>query len=98
LSQLVDLATEAATHSTLPIRHGAVLFSSKNRIYQTCCNDVGHRVCGYDVPSLHAEALCLKPIYNHWARTHRCREKDCRLLQRKVQHHRDSPFSRKSIS
>src|SRR5439155_26578577 len=63
-SQLVNKAMECAQKSELPLRHGAVLFSNKNRILQTSCNCYGNKICGYDVPSLHAEANCLKSIYS----------------------------------
>lgn len=80
MARLVGLAMESAEDSTLQLRHGAVLFSSKNQICQTSCNQVGHRVCGYDVPSLHAEANCLKPIYNRASRMrHRYQRKGCSL-------------------
>lgn len=68
LSNLVSAAIESARTSQLPLRHGAVLFSSKKQIHQCCCNEIGHRICGFDVPSLHAEANCMKPIYNRASR------------------------------
>lgn len=68
LCKLVDLAINVAQNSRMPMRHGAVLFSSKNSVYQTCCNGIGERVCGFDVPSVHAEANCLKPLYNRIGR------------------------------
>ena len=64
LSKLVSIAIESAQTSQLALRHGAVLFSSKNQIQNTCCNQVGTKICGFDVPSLHAEANCLRPIHN----------------------------------
>src|SRR6187401_3034944 len=67
-SKLVNLAMESAQESQLPLRHGAVLFSNKKQIVQTSCNCYGNKICGYDVPSLHAEANCLKPIYNRAGR------------------------------
>jgi hypothetical protein len=63
LSKLVGIARETAAQSTLSIRHGAVLFSSKNQILQTSCNGLGHKTCGFNVPSLHAEAGCLRSLY-----------------------------------
>jgi hypothetical protein len=68
LSNLVSAAVEIAQESKLPLRHGAVLFSTKKQIHQSCCNEAGHKICGYDVPSLHAEANCMKPIYNRAGR------------------------------
>jgi hypothetical protein len=67
MSNLVLMARDAAMQSRLTLRHGAVLFSKKH-IHQACCNDLGSKVCGFDVPSLHAEANCLKPIYNRAGR------------------------------
>lgn len=68
LSKLVSVAIETAQTSKLPLRHGAVLFASKKQICQCCCNGVGNRICGFDVPSLHAEASCMKTIYNRASR------------------------------
>jgi len=59
---------ECAQKSELPLRHGALLFNNKKNILQTSCNCHGNKICGYDVPSLHAEANCLKPIYNRAGR------------------------------
>lgn len=68
LSVLVGRAIETAKQSKLKLRHGAILFASMNQVQYCSCNEVGHHVCGYDVPSLHAEAQCLRPIYNRTAR------------------------------
>ena len=68
LARLVEKAKESAGDSKLPLRHGAVLFTSKKSIHQISCNSHGHKACGYDVPSQHAEANCLKPLYNRVAR------------------------------
>jgi len=72
LTNLVNLAMETARLSQLKLRHGAILFSKKSAIHYTCCNGVGDKICGYDVPSLHAEARCLKPITDRASRFGRC--------------------------
>ena len=83
-SKLVAQAMECAQKSELPLRHGAVLFSNKKVILQSSCNCYGNKICGYDVPSLHAEANCMKTIYNRSGRlgcryqagrAKKCREK-----------------------
>lgn len=84
LHHLVELAMWEAQQSSQPHRHGAVLYASMNDIRNTSHNCSGHRLCGYDVPNLHAEANCLKPVYQ-WRKVHRrkvthCWEKDCNLL------------------
>lgn len=90
LSKLVNIAIDTATESLLPMRHGAVLFASKKHILSASCNESGNRVCGFDVPSLHAEANCLRPIYNRAGRfgcryqgrgQKKCREKGPSLRQ-----------------
>lgn len=63
LRHLVELAIGEAQQSPVSIKHGAVLFSSMNCVHQVDHNDMGSRVCGYDVPSLHAEAKCLRSLY-----------------------------------
>jgi hypothetical protein len=80
LSNLVSLASENAKRSPLQIKHGAVLFTSRNQVYQTSHNDVGHRICGFDVPSLHAEAMCLKFVHNR----HRYQGRRCEKETSKV--------------
>lgn len=74
LSKLVDLASETAGNSCFSMKHGAVLFSGLKQIHQTGFNQFGHRACGYDVPSLHAEACCLRPIYNRAGRLGQCHQ------------------------
>jgi hypothetical protein len=60
LSALVELARQTAFESKLALHHGAVLFrQSGKHILETKCNSEGNRICGYDVPSCHAEANCL---------------------------------------
>lgn len=91
LTKLVNKAMECAHTSKLPLRHGAILFSQSGKhIYETSCNCYGNRICGYDVPSLHAEANCLKPIYNRAGRfgyryqagrNKKCREKGSCFLR-----------------
>ncbi len=68
LARLIDTAKLSALNSELSLRHGAVLFSKKTVVHQVSCNSYGHKTCGFDVPSLHAEANCLKPLYNRLAR------------------------------
>lgn len=68
LSNLVSKAIETAQTSELDLRHGAVLFSSMKQVHHSCCNQLGDKICGFDVPNLHAEANCLKPIYNRVSR------------------------------
>lgn len=92
LAKLVDKAVECAQKSQLAARHGAILFGqSGKQIHQVSCNDHGNKICGFDVPSLHAEANCLKPIYNRAgrlgarcryqaSRAKRCREKGSWVL------------------
>jgi hypothetical protein len=63
LTRLINLAIDSASKSTFQLKHGAVLFSSKNSVCQTSYNQHGNRICGYDVPSIHAEANCLNSIY-----------------------------------
>jgi tRNA(Arg) A34 adenosine deaminase TadA len=69
LGKIVNNAIETAKHSCLKIRHGAVLFGKLKDIVTSEFNDYGHCVCGFDVPSRHAEAKCLKPIYNKMSRS-----------------------------
>jgi len=68
LNNLISLAVEQARQSPLSLKHGAVLFTSKKRVCHAAHNDQGHRVCGYEVPSLHAEAVCMHTIYCRSAR------------------------------
>lgn len=85
LMSFMTLARDEAKKSSLLHRHGAVLFghSSKAPI-TTSCNCSGHHVCGYDVPSQHAEAGCLKFLHgrgnvlNGWSQH---RQKEPRVLQ-----------------
>ena len=64
-SKLVKIATESANQSVLAMRHGAVLFNHSGRqVININCNSHGSKICGYDVPSIHAEANCLKSVYN----------------------------------
>jgi hypothetical protein len=63
LTRLVDLAVMNAEQSPLQIRHGAVLFGIKGRVIKSSCNQQGHRVCGFNVPSLHAEANCVQSLH-----------------------------------
>lgn len=59
--KLIEKAVQCAKESKLPQRHGAILFSnSGKRTYQIRYNDHGDKVCGFDVPSVHAEANCMK--------------------------------------
>lgn len=67
LCKIVDLAINNALKSSLSWRHGAVLFSKKT-VISTACNCLGNRICGYDVPSIHAEAQCLHNIYRRAGR------------------------------
>lgn len=89
LCKLVNLAMNTAQDSCLSLRHGAVLFSSKKQVHCTSCNGIGDKICGFDVPSLHAEANCMKPIYNRAGRFgHRYRgrgEKRCQKVPFKGQ-------------
>lgn len=56
---MVDLATTEAYQSIVGLKHGAVLFSSTNKIISVSHNNYGSLSCGYHVPSLHAESECL---------------------------------------
>jgi len=61
LLKLVNHAIDSAQNSELNIRHGAVLFTGQNIMYSSC-NCHGSKIWGYDVPSHHAEAGCLRPL------------------------------------
>lgn len=78
--RLVDQAKCVAEQSKMALRHGAVMFH-QNSVITTSCNSTGDALCGYDVPSLHAEATCLKHIYNSRSCSFgsRCRQKQCFL-------------------
>lgn len=87
LAKLVNLAMNTAQDSQLSLRHGAVLFSSKNQVRCTGCNGTGDKICGFDVPSLHAEANCMKHIYNLTGRFgHHCRGGGTKRCQRGAFH------------
>lgn len=58
--RMINLAIESAHKSTTTPRHGAVLFTNRRKIITCACNGPGTRTCGYDVPSVHAEAHCLQ--------------------------------------
>lgn len=62
LSNLLSMAIERATESKMDLRHGAILFGKGGDVLNGSCNCHGHKIYGYDVPSLHAEARCLQPL------------------------------------
>lgn len=64
LSKLVEQARQQAQLSTMPMRHGAVMFAhSGKQVFTSSPNTHGHKICGYDVPGQHAEANCLNPSF-----------------------------------
>lgn len=69
LRKLVDHAITASLQSPMSSRHGAVLFSQSGRkIHNTSFNQYGNQICGFDVPAVHAEASCLKPLHDKCGR------------------------------
>jgi hypothetical protein len=75
---------QCAQESKLALRHGAILFDqSGKQVLQTSCNGHGHKIFGYDVPSLHAEANCLRPIHQRLitGRGKKCRERPSDVLR-----------------
>ena len=79
MTNLINIAHEMANLSPLRLRHGAVLFSKKSDVQYKSCNCPGDKIYGYDVPALHAEARCLKPITGRVTRLGRCHQGAYRL-------------------
>lgn len=67
LQKMRDLAMDVAEDAESPFHHGAVLFTH-HTVYNTSCNSQGSSIYGYDVPAVHAEASCLKPLYSRQRR------------------------------
>ncbi len=81
LRKLVDQAVKSALLSPMASRHGAVLFSQSGRkIHTTGFNEYGNSICGFDVPAVHAEAKCLKPLHDKCGRF--CHKPERRLERR----------------
>ena len=70
LQKILDLAVDTAEDAESPFKHGAVLFSH-HTIYNSSCNSQGGNIYGYNVPALHAEASCLKPLHTRHFRQSR---------------------------
>jgi hypothetical protein len=61
LNKLIDEAMDIARFSQLHDRHGAVMFNTSGKIIVSKAhNKHGNNICGYDVPSIHAEANCIQ--------------------------------------
>jgi len=77
LSTLLESATYYASKSQMDFKHGAVLFGHGKKIYYGACNSNGNKLYGFDIPSQHAEANCLRLLNNraHCGRTKNRREK-----------------------
>jgi hypothetical protein len=72
IRHMIGLAIDEALKSSVNLKHGAVLFGQGGqRVYHHARNDHGNRICGYRVPSIHAEANCLHWIYRQ---THRMKK------------------------
>ena len=62
MCRLVGYAIDCAHDSLMRLKHGAILFSAKKQIHYSCCNREGNKICGFDVPSIHAEACCINAM------------------------------------
>lgn len=61
INKLVNKAIEVAEYSDFSYKHGAIMFSCRNNIVCSGFNQYGTtKLLNFCVPSLHAEAHCLK--------------------------------------
>ena len=78
LLRMISVAKECGAQSEFNRgRHGAVLFTGNQVVYKSC-NDFGPKMWGYDVPSKHAEASCLRPLYNQFCKSRRSGQRTTR--------------------
>lgn len=72
LLNMLNTAINYARKSTMYYRHGAILFGKGNRVLHGSCNCSGSTLYGYKVPSQHAEANCLRPLFNQCSQKQSC--------------------------